>query len=370
LQVLSNIDSTIWPIEPHTKAKHEILQEYLKPWFPILSKYDGNIVYLDGFAGPGVYSNGEEGSPVIAVRTAVEHKLLKNFKKVVFWFIEKDPQRAKKLKEVLQQKFPKLPDNLSYHVQRDEFATSFESALDNLEKEGSNLAPTFAFLDPFGFSGLPMTLIKRMLSYKKCEVLITFMIGFVLRFHDELRTDAQNALFGTTEWRKVDEITNPDEKRKFFLNLYVKQLKEVAGAKFVRTFEMIGKGNQTIYHLVYGTKHWKGLEVMKKAMLTVDKRGIYTFSDNTDPNQTFLFNNSADENWMPDAANRIFGKFKGQSVTVETIHEFIITDTPHIFKKKILEYLEKSVPSKITSVTGRKTKGFHYPDTCIIQFSQ
>lgn len=367
---MSNIDSTIWPMEPHTKAKHEILEEYLKPWFPILSKWDENIVYLDGFAGPGIYSKGEEGSPIIAIRTAVEHSLLKKFKKIVFWFIEKDTERAEKLTEILQQKFPRLPENLSYHVQKAEFASSLESTLDGLEKDGAKLAPTFAFLDPFGFSGLPMMLIKRMLSYEKCEVLITFMTGFVLRFHDELRENAQNALFGTAEWKKVDKITDPDEKRKFFLSLYVKQLKEVAGAKFVRTFEMIGKGNQTIYHLVYGTKHWKGLEVMKKAMLTVDKRGIYTFSDNTDPNQTFLLDNSEDENWMPDAANRIFEKFRGQSVTVETTHEFIITDTPYIFKKKILEYLEKPTPSKIVKVIGRKTKGFHYPDKCTIQFSQ
>lgn len=31
---------TIWEIEPHTQAKHEILRRYLSAWFPILGKYN------------------------------------------------------------------------------------------------------------------------------------------------------------------------------------------------------------------------------------------------------------------------------------------------------------------------------------------
>jgi GMT-like wHTH domain len=65
--------TTIWDLEPHTAAKHEILRRYLQAWAPILSQ--GNfpqLVFVDGFAGPGRYSKGEEGSPLIAVKAAVE----------------------------------------------------------------------------------------------------------------------------------------------------------------------------------------------------------------------------------------------------------------------------------------------------------
>ena len=44
---------TIWALEPHTAAKHKILACYLDAWFPILAKYNGRIVYLDGFSDPG-----------------------------------------------------------------------------------------------------------------------------------------------------------------------------------------------------------------------------------------------------------------------------------------------------------------------------
>lgn len=56
-------DSTQWRLEPHTAAKHEILRRYMNAWFPILGSYHGRVVFLDGFAGPGIYADGEPGSP-------------------------------------------------------------------------------------------------------------------------------------------------------------------------------------------------------------------------------------------------------------------------------------------------------------------
>ncbi len=372
---MSGINSTVWPLDPHTNAKHEILREYLKPWFPILSRFDGRIVYLDGFAGPGVYSKGEEGSPVIAIRTAVEHSMRKHFKKIVFWFIEKDKDRCNKLQEVLKSKFPELEnkedDQILYHVQKSEFAQSLEETLDQLENDGAKLAPTFAFLDPFGFSGLPMNLIQRMLNYNKCEVLVTFMSGFVLRFHDELRENALNGLYASSSWKDVDDYETPDEKRKFLLELYVQQLKNVGGAKFVRTFEMIGSDNNTIYHLVYGTKHWRGLEVIKRAMQKVGQGGYYKFSDRTNPNQTFLLDYNDEEYWISEVGKMIFEHFKGKTVLLEEIHEYVITETPFLFTKtKVLRPLEKAIPPKIINVTDRSTKRLDYPEKCMIEFAK
>jgi three-Cys-motif partner protein len=63
---------TIWPLEPHTRAKHEILKRYLQAWMVILSQGRfPEILYIDGFAGPGQYEGGEAGSPIIALDTAL-----------------------------------------------------------------------------------------------------------------------------------------------------------------------------------------------------------------------------------------------------------------------------------------------------------
>lgn len=67
-------NETIWEIESHTIAKHQILERYLKAWFPILNRYHGRVIYLDGFSGPGRYKNGEPGSPIIALNVANSHR--------------------------------------------------------------------------------------------------------------------------------------------------------------------------------------------------------------------------------------------------------------------------------------------------------
>ncbi len=134
---------------------------------------------------------------------------------------------------------------------------------------------------------------------------------------------------------------------------------------------MIGEQNQLIYYLVYGTKHWKGLEVMKDAMWRVDRRGIYTFSDLTDTNQTFLIDYQ-DDVWLPNAAEKVFNKFRGKTVEIDKIKEFVITDTHYRFRKTILKYLEQEKPPKITGVTGvkRARKKLTYPDECCVTFAR
>ena len=47
---------TIWPLEPHTAAKHEILRRHLGAWFPIMCSWNRRLVFVDGFAGPGQYA--------------------------------------------------------------------------------------------------------------------------------------------------------------------------------------------------------------------------------------------------------------------------------------------------------------------------
>jgi three-Cys-motif partner protein len=356
---LAEIKTTVWKIEDHTKAKHEILKRYLGAWFPILSTYSGRIIYLDGFAGPGVYEGGEDGSPVIALQTAVEHKLVPRFKEIIFFFIEKNKDRAEMLNSVLKKKFPNLPKNIKYHVVGDvEFASTFQSVLDSLEQQGSKIAPTFAFLDPFGYSDIPMSLIDRLLKYDKCEVFVTYMAGFIRRFLEGGKDSALNECFGTTKWTVCTTITDPTAKLNCIVNVYEEQLRN-AGAKYVRSFGMIGEHNQIVYYLIYATKSIKGLEVMKEAMLKVDKSGSYKFSDITGNKQTSLGDFQDELSWVPTAGDSILKNFKGKTVPIEEIYEYVIADTPFPKRAAPLTTLEKASPSKIIvkRPTG-STRGF------------
>ena len=335
-----------------------------------MSTHSGRIIYLDGFAGPGIYSGGEDGSPVIALETAVNHFLAQKLTKteILFFFIEQDKARAQKLKDVLAKRFPKLPPNIKYIVEGAEFAPTFKQTLDTLDQQGGKLAPTFAFIDPFGFSGMPMELIARLLNCKKCEVLITFMASFVRRFNDDARENALNELYATEEWKKLREIVDPDERLKLVVKLYESQLIKLGGADYVKSFGMIGPGNQIIYYLVFATKHLKGLEVMKDAMWSVDPTGSYKFSDVTGFNQSLLMDFQSEPLWVEGAAKLVYNKFKGKTVNERIIRRFVVAETQYRYRKTILQSLEKSDPPLITEVFPRQ-RVFTHPDGCSITFA-
>ncbi|MHA1863574.1 MAG: three-Cys-motif partner protein TcmP, partial [Candidatus Thorarchaeota archaeon] len=56
----------------HTKYKLQILEKYLPVWMQILQSRYKKLVYVDCFAGPGMYPDGVEGSPIRALKIARE----------------------------------------------------------------------------------------------------------------------------------------------------------------------------------------------------------------------------------------------------------------------------------------------------------
>jgi hypothetical protein len=47
-----------WTLDEHTLGKHLVLRAYLDAWLPIMSRRNGRILFIDGFAGPE-YAKGE-----------------------------------------------------------------------------------------------------------------------------------------------------------------------------------------------------------------------------------------------------------------------------------------------------------------------
>jgi len=170
---------TIWEIDSHTIAKHKILEGYLKAWFPIISRYHNVINYIDGFAGPGVYSKSELGSPIIALNVANGHTAdLKG--NINFVFIDERKDRIVNLKEELNK--ISLKSNFNVQPIQGKFHEVVDDTLNSLEKEGKTLAPTFVFIDPFGFSGIPAEIVGKLLAIPRVEVFINFAVDSINRF--------------------------------------------------------------------------------------------------------------------------------------------------------------------------------------------
>jgi three-Cys-motif partner protein len=123
---------TLWPIEPHTAAKHQILRKYLDAWLPILGTYNKKVVYIDGFSGPGQYQGGEPGSPIIALEAASTHQA-KLARELVFIFIEERLDRVDHLKSRIATL--RLSSQFKIHVEQGTFAEKLTDLLNDLDAE-------------------------------------------------------------------------------------------------------------------------------------------------------------------------------------------------------------------------------------------
>src|SRR5437660_2722768 len=238
-------DSTIWPVERHSQAKHENLRRYIGAWLPILLNRYQRARIVDGFAGPGEYEGGQIGSPLIVLQTLLDHSdkgvqtaIRKGTVEIIF--IEQDQKRSDYLRELLAAQ-PLTATQLRPSIITGTFTSEMEKLLTKMERQqASNIpVPTFVFIDPFGYSHTPLHIIARIMRQPMCEVLVNFMAEEINRFLTvDYRTKEQyyDLLFGTDEWRQIArQAITPAERRRLQHELYQRQLLDVAGAKYVRS---------------------------------------------------------------------------------------------------------------------------------------
>jgi three-Cys-motif partner protein len=366
---------TVWELAPHTKAKHEILRRYLGAWFPILTARGWNqrVIFLDGFAGPGRYQGGEPGSPIIALDTLVRHPLFDKLAQCEFVmiFVESDAARVANLEQEIDAYWKAhggAPSNVKIHIRKGTFADTADEILTNLESQQSSMAPTFAFVDPFGFKGVPLDITRRLLRHDKCEVFFNLMYDSFNRFitsdNDEATQTHLTELFGTNEYRLVDGL-EPDDRQDYLHGLFERQLHDVVGCRYTHHFRMKGSNGHNVCSLFFGTKNIKGIEVMKEAMWGLDPASGMTFSDRL-AGQDVLF--QPQPNFSP-LRQAILDRFAGQArVPVEQIEHYVLAETPYKashYKKQVLKPLQ--IEGKISAVLQKSNNT--YPPGTVLSFA-
>lgn len=356
--------TTLWPLAEHTKGKHAVLKSYLDAWLPILSKFRGRVLIIDGFAGPGRYSGGEEGSPLIAIRCVREHTASAMISEVVCLFIEADKTNAEHLEAVLEELRAdgKIPTKCKCRVLHGDFDEGLAKVLDYVDEQKKRLAPAFVMIDPFGVSQTPMSVIQRLFTNDKVEVYVSFMYEWVNRFKKSSAFEPHlDELFGTEEWRDGLAIEDSQERKTFFFDLYEDQLRK-AGAMYVVRFELFS-GNRLKYAIFFATCHLLGADKMKQAIWKIAPTGDYAFRGGRSE-QLALGLDAPDFGPLRRAIEGFLGSRKvGSWVKVEEVAEFVVASTDYHssqFKTNALRPLESN--GKIEVDPTSRTRRGSYPD--------
>ena len=207
---MADPQATVYAADPHTKAKHQILEGYLKRWFTILARQANKIgsmrrlLYVDGFAGAGEYEDSVPGSPLVAIRAAIG--AADPAIPIRIHLIEKRPDRAQHLTRLLS---ASNAGTASAKIEIDppvegDCETEIGKLIDAEEAKKQKLGPAFFFLDQFGYSSFSMSLVKRILSHKTCEVFSYLNWNLLHPFMaDSTKSIGITKAFGGDEWREV-----------------------------------------------------------------------------------------------------------------------------------------------------------------------
>ena len=263
-----------WRYTEHAAAKHEILHRYLGAWLAILGRGHrgrrwNHLILVDGFAGRGRYVTGENGSPKIMFDRAAQVVEDGLAKKVLIRCAEPKPVNFQHLAEVCSDLDH---EDVEIEVREETFVELGTRIAEWAEKQNSS-PPIFVSVDPFGVSGVPLDLLKRLLKIDRVEILLTFMVRDPGRFLREKNyEEPMTLLFGGDAWRACSDDTD----RPGCLMLKFQEAVRGGVAKHALPFRVFeDERKTTLYYLVHLTNNDLGMREMKKAM--VKKSGDMTF---------------------------------------------------------------------------------------------
>ncbi len=312
-------------------------KKYLDAWWPVLLQPGSatgrswrRVTYVDAFAGPGEYTDGDEGSPVFTLDRLLHHEALSRMRlsreRVQLIFTEERQDRAEHLDALLACRFGSL-DQLPVTVtSRRAEAGPATGTLLNATKAWGN--PILAVFDSWGNVGVPLSLIRRLARNPASEVIVTFGPNWFSR-REQMEPDQLDLVFGgRAYWEPADLWSTPADRWRTWLATYRDALRR-AGFRYQLQFEIVPHTGQPLY-LVFGTGHEKGVEVMKEAMWKVDGNDGMGFRDPCTRGgqvvgQGTLWSGAA----MPqdELLDLVTQRLEAGPVTVEELGSWLLTET-------------------------------------------
>lgn len=359
-----------------SRVKAHIVSSYFRAWSYVIKKWNGPMGYIDLFCGPGKYENDQQSAPLLIINRTLEDPVLAS--KMQFIFNDNDPNNIATLKEAIAS----IPGSdilkKRIHFYDQTVGQDFYSRI-NIP---SNM-PILSFVDPFGYKGITLNLIDRLISNSGSDCIFFFNYNRInMALSSNTKFDEYlNGLFGakrTQELKQQLSLLQPAQREPVVLNALIESLMENKG-NYVLPFKFYSTDMlRTSHFIIFVTKHPLACKIMKQIMYTnsaKDCDGVATFSLEDRKNfgegfqQISLFNRPID-----DLQSDLLNKYSGMQVVVKDICDKVDCDFSNHYigknVKDVLKRLEKE--GKIEVLSGRKQKmrkgELTMPDGAVIKF--
>ncbi len=277
-----------------TKLKLEIFRECFKEWLPVFihNPYVEKVFIYDFFAGSGIDSENNHGSPLILLDEAKGENQMFCSKvpkgRVIFGYNEKIESKRNLLETNISEHINNCKANCGrsdcvYNIGygnfdfKEVFERETVSSILNNPKFGK-----FILLDQYGFKEVDNDVFKKLIESPRTDFIFFISSSFIRRFKEHpyiLRYFQTNKI-------NFDE-SEPQECHKYVAN-YFRTLIPEKTEFFLHQFTI--KKGSNYYGLIFGTGHTLGIEKFLKVCWDKDKlSGESNFSMYNDYQPNTLF---------------------------------------------------------------------------------
>lgn len=340
--------------------KTEIVTKYFDAWSKILSQRFSKLAYIDLFAGPGIYDDGSESTPIIILKEIIKSPELRS--KFVVCLNDKNIDNYQKLVSNIS----KLEDItlLKYSPK----ISNSEVTYDTPAEFNFSKIPCFCFIDPAGYNGLSLELLKVFGQDYGSDIIFFFNYNDINRALSNNRvTYNMKQLFGESHYQslisKIDGQSGQN-RESIIVNEMSEAIREI-GLKYPLPFRFQTEGKKrTSHYIIFASKNITGFNIMKDIMYKIgekDFNGIGQFEfipscnkqDNVqlsivdlystpfeqfkeDLCQRYLGKTLSMENlYMQDSPNTQFIKKQYKQALIELEMDNLITcDKPYLERRK------------------------------------
>ena len=352
-------------------VKARIVTKYFFAWakvmMPTVEKLGGKIAYIDLYAGPGRYRDGAASTPLLVLETAINDS--KMARSLVSYFNDSRDENTATLQEEINklcglEKLKYKPITTCGEID-DEAARYFEE---------TRLIPSLSFIDPFGYKGLSLKIIKGVIKDWGCDCVFFFNYNRInAGIGNQSVASHMNDLFGKA---RADALRNrlpgltPKLREALILEELVNEIKRLGGTHVLPfTFKNTG-GTRTSHKLIFVSKHFLGYSIMKSIMAgesSTHDEGVPSFTYSpADALMPLLFSRAQP---LSELKQSLLDTFAGQEINFTQIFRSHSVDTPYVEKnyREILKQLENECAISVRSAKGKRRAGT-FPEHVLVSF--
>jgi three-Cys-motif partner protein len=331
-----------------SRIKATIVAKYLYVWSKIIigelkrrPRKPNFAAYVDLFSGPGRYDDGQESTPLLVLRRAIEEEDLRKYLRLVF--NERDPKLLERLKKEIEGY--EGVDSLTY-------APAFlneqvgNNKIEQLFTRTDQPRPAMlVFVDPWGYNGLTIDLLASVLRNWGCEVIIFFnyqrinpaLSNSVFKKNMALLFGEQKAAALSQELSQIADDHKGkarSQKREEAIIAAVEQSLHERMVPSLQTGENVytvdyrfrdpKHGTRTTHHLIYATTSQHGFLKMKEVMAGESKKkeeeiGLFEFGPTKQEATHLQLQLFQPERPIDVLADKLLLFFAGRTLAVEDV---------------------------------------------------